>query len=259
MIANVLNRLRPPPPAAATCQAQERVPARSPLPRSRVHPSSAAAASRRDGHLGQTELFRQFTSLKLHKLRAAPRPPQAARGAAVRGSAMARSAPRAVPGGLAARQRCQPGPHACVHADVTAEVRGQCPQGLWGHYCAAREGVHTGSPCCAGMNACPRACMRVHARAALPGTTSHTRNKLGLGCPCWRGQKGTWPVGAAQPTPSTCLHMAVPSPCPSPDMGVCAVPGVQGGGALPGKQEAPPGNEQHRFHSNLKGLQLPPR
>lgn len=32
------------------------------------------------------------------------------------------------------------------------------------------------------------------------------------------------------------------------------------GGALPGKQEAPPGTEHHRFHSNLKGLQhLPPR
>lgn len=74
MIANVLNRLRPPPPpAAATCSARERVPSPvAPCPAPGVCPGCAAAASRRDGHLGQKELFIQFTSLKLQELSAAP-------------------------------------------------------------------------------------------------------------------------------------------------------------------------------------------
>lgn len=73
MIANVLNRLRPPPPpATATCPARERVPCPvAPCPAPGVCPGCAAAASRRDGHLGQTELFIQFTSLKLQELRVA--------------------------------------------------------------------------------------------------------------------------------------------------------------------------------------------
>lgn len=96
MIANVLKRLRPPPPAAATCPAQARVPSpTAPCPAPGVGAGCAAAASRRDGHLGQMEVFFiPFTSLKLQELRAAPRPHRPARGAAAGGSASARSAAR---------------------------------------------------------------------------------------------------------------------------------------------------------------------
>lgn len=86
--------------------------------------------------------------------------------------------------------------------------------------------------------------MHVHACAALPGTTSHTKDKLGR--PCWRGQEGTWPMGAAHPTPPACLCTSAPSPCPSPDTGVCAVPGVQGGGP-PARSDGGPCLESRRL------------
>lgn len=125
MIANVLKRLHPPPPsppAAAMCPAQEHVPSSTaPCPAPGVGTGCAAAASRRDGHLGQTELFIPFTSLKLQELRAAPRPHRAAHGAAAGGSASTRSAPH----GPHAREGGQHGtavpvPGWCASAHVHA-------------------------------------------------------------------------------------------------------------------------------------------
>lgn len=260
----MLKRLHPPPPppAAATCPAQEHVPSPiAPCPAPRVGPGCATAASRRDGHLGQTELFIQFTSLKLQEPRAAPRPHQAVRGAAAGGSASARSAPRgprAVPGrvgGTALRPRCQAGQsyqagaqagtrahaHAPVAAACTAVCRRRCedrvPRGCGGTAALPRGGVHAGIPRCAGMRACVS--MRVQPCLAPPDMPRTSWGLGGGGCPC---RRGSGPRGAARPTPPACMYMAVPSPCPSPDTGggLCHhVPGVRGGGPPPSVMGGP--------------------
>lgn len=175
MIANVLNRLRPPPPpAAATCPAREHVPSPvAPCPAPGVCPGCAAAASRRDGHLGQTELFIQFTSLKLQELCAAP----------------------GCGRGLCLGTLCSP------WAPCHAEGRQHSPGAKPGP-CASR-GVRTGSPgalgarlgCtgrsgCTCVHACPcgSRCVQV-----CPGTHSPAwhhqpcQGQAGVGGPCWRG------------------------------------------------------------------------
>lgn len=53
-------------------------------------------------------------------------------------------------------------------------------------------------------------------------------------------------MGAAHPTPPACLCTSAPSPCPSPDTGVCAVPGVQGGGP-PARSDGGPCLESRRL------------
>lgn len=151
-----------------------------------------------------------------------------------------------------------------MHGRVPAEVRGQGPEGVRGHGRAAPGRCARWHP-----TLCRDARMCVHACAALPGTTGHAKDKLGLGGGV-SVPEGVWPTGSCTPN-TTRLHVhgrtlavslprhgwgSVP-PCPRcPGWGS---PSLSDGGALPGKQEAPPGNEHHRFHSNLKGLQLLPR
>ena len=182
MIANVLKRLHPPPPAAAMCPTQQRVPSpAAPCPAPGVGPGCAAAASRSDGHLGQTELFIPFTSLKLHEPSAAPRPHTCTRarsrarsragGGARTGSRGGAGSWRCCPGGCARRH-----PALCGDTHVCRRVR----------VCAALPGT----PCCVGIHACAGVCGRVQPCLAPPATPS------GLGG-LWR--RGSGPQGAAQP------------------------------------------------------------
>lgn len=247
MIANVLKRLRPPPPpATATCPAREHVPSpAAPCPAPGVGPGCAAAASRRDGHLGQTELFIQFTSLKLPRTESSTEAsPSCLRGcsrALCLGMLCTPSAPcHAVPGRAGstapwprcqAGQSCQAGAQAgtcarsrasSVHGHMPAEVRGQGPEVVQGHSCAARGGVHAGTPRCAEMHACacvsmhvhacPCVCMRLQPCLAPPAMP---RASWGWGGPCRTGQGGGLACGElhTQHHPPTC---AQPCPCPLP-------------------------------------------
>lgn len=63
-----------------------------------------------------------------------------------------------------------------MHGRVPAEVRGQGPEGVRGHGRAAPGRCARWHP-----TLCRDACMCVHACAALPGTTGHAKDKLGLG------------------------------------------------------------------------------
>lgn len=283
MIANVLKRLRPPPPAAATCPAREHVPSPvAPCPAPRVGPGCAAAASRRDGHLGQTELFIQLTSLKLQELRAAPRSHRVTRWAAAGGSASACSAPHgphAVPchGGQAAWHR---GPGARlgrrqVHVHMCTLPCQQRAQ------LRAGGGARTGSRGGAGARLrCPGrcahwhpmlcrdacVCMCVHACAHVCSSAWHywpCQGQSGAGgVRAGGGREGAWPVGSCTPNANRLrVHSRALATSLPRHGGLCGPRGPgQGslsrsdGGALPGKQEAPPGNEHHRFHSNLKDL-----
>lgn len=212
MIANVLNRLRPPPPpAAATCPAREHVPSPvAPCPAPGVCPGCAAAASRRDGHLGQTELFIQFTSLKLQELCAAP---GCGRGLCL-GTLCSPWAPCHARG-----EAAQPGCQARSLCQARCEDR--VPRGLGG-----TAGLHGQ----VRMHVCPCVSMWVQ---ACPGVSRHAQPCLAppaMPRASWGG--GSLLEGATHPRPPTCASTAVPSPCPSADTGACGVPGARGGGPL---------------------------
>lgn len=251
MIANVLKRLRcpPPPPAAATCPPWEHIPSpAAPCPAPGVGPSCGAAASRRDGHLGQTELFIQFTSLKLHELRAAPRPhrscprgcsrglrlgtlrtPRSPRAALCRGGRQHGTAVP-VPGWgagrfLGTRARSRAGG---THGHVPAEVRGQGPERVRGHGCAA------GGRCARWHPAlCRDACVSMHAHVCpcvspmrvQPCLAPPAKDKLGAGGVRARGS-------CTANSTRLCVHsrgIAVSLP----RHGGLHVPGVRGRGPPP--------------------------
>lgn len=251
MIANVLNRLRPPPPpAAATCPARERVASPgAPCPAPRVCPGCAAAASRRDGHLGQTELFIQFTSLKLQELSVAP---GCGRGLCL--GTRCSSWPPCLARREAAQPQCQAG------SRCQPRCKDRVPRGMGAWLgCMGRSGCTCAHMCpCVPrcVQVCPDVSRCVQTCTALPGTTGHAKSKLGFGVGATGDCTPKATKARVQPCPRHVprqTRASVQSQVPG-----VGVPSRRDGGALPGKQEAPPGNEQPRFHSNLKGPQVLP-
>lgn len=129
MIANVLNRLRPPPPpGSATCPAQERVPKpHRPLPSSRGVPGLCCS------RFTQGWAFRAKGAFYTIYLIKTPRAESSTGG-----SASAHSAPRAMPGAGGGRGSTAPVPgwfH--VPAEVPGSPRGRGAWLGWMHACPA--------------------------------------------------------------------------------------------------------------------------
>lgn len=210
MIANLLKRLRPPPPAAATCPARARVPSpAAPCPAPGVGPGCAAAASRRDGHLGQTELFIQFTSLKLQELRgAAARPHRAHPRGCGQGRCLGTLCTPWAPcrGGWAAwhggccQAGAQAGTCARAHAPVTAAPTAACRRRREVRVPRGRGGT-TALPgeVCALAPRAVQGRMRVHACACVCGPAWPHRPCQGQAGAGGSVPEGAWPTGTRTP------------------------------------------------------------
>lgn len=222
MIANVLNRLRPPPPpGSATCPAQERVPKpHRPLPSSRGVPGLCCS------RFTQGWAFRAKGAFYTIYLIKTPRAESSTGG-----SASAHSAPRAMPGAGGGKRQHSPSARVVPCASRGARV----PKGQGGM---------------AGLDARVSSCVQV---CPQPYLAPPAMPRASWGCT----PKATPVLGYSRAL-ATSLRRHLGGLCNARCPGWVGVPFCRDGGALPGKREAPPGNEQPRFHSNLKGPQLPP-